>query len=321
MAQDHGERLEIKGLTYLLAREQRLKMAAGIARVGQGILPETFKQKYSLANIPLSSFPELNSKPFRSTVAENIEPSGRERGVVLYFTGCATNHIFDTTGLATVQVLSKMGYRVVIPNDQVCCSIPMLFHGATDQAKANVLKNIKLFNQENIEAVIVDCPTCGSALKNEYPALMERYGCAPDDAEKISAKVKDLLSFIYERLDLLKGLITGKDNSPAVTYHTPCHLRNSFVSAERVLAELGEINYVRAADSLECCGGGGTFFYEYPETSSKIAATKISNARSTGAQLWLTDCPVCRINLAGQMPAEVPLEMSHPISFLSCLIK
>ena len=35
-----------------------------------------------------------------------------------------------------------MGYKIIIPKDQTCCSIPLLFHGAADKAFKNITTNI-----------------------------------------------------------------------------------------------------------------------------------------------------------------------------------
>ncbi len=321
MIKDHGDRVEIKSLVYLLAREHRLGIAASAARLGQSFLPESFVRKYKLANIPINKFPDLNRKPFRNSVTE-VHPVARSsRGTVLYFTGCATNYIYGETGYSTLRLLNKMGYRVIIPAKQTCCSIPMLFHGAEERAKANILQNIECFNAEDAEAVVVDCPTCGSALKNEYPAKMERYGLNPDRAEAISDKVVDIMSFLYDRRHLFETDAAMAKKQGGVTYHAPCHLKNCFSPADRLLRDLDGMDYLPAADNLECCGGGGTFFYEYPDVSQVLAKRKIHNAEKTGASLWLTDCPVCRINLSGQLVYESSITMSHPVEFLEKILR
>ncbi|WP_163336684.1 (Fe-S)-binding protein [Desulfopila sp. IMCC35008] len=321
MVEDHGDRVEIKSLVYLLAREQRLALAASVARLGQGFVPDRFVRKYKLANIPINRFPALNRKPFRTSVAEEHSVPGRSRGTVLYFTGCATNYIYDETGYSTVCLLKKMGYQVIIPAKQTCCSIPMLFHGAEERAKSNILQNIECFNAEEAEAIIVDCPTCGSALKNEYPAMVRRYGLNPYRAEAISGKVIDIMSFVYDRRDQLEIDPALSEKQGGLTYHTPCHLKNCFDPADRLLRELDGIEYLPAADSQECCGGGGTFFYEYPDVSRVLAERKVDNAKKTGAALWLTDCPVCRINLSGQLADEDSIVMSHPVQFLEKILR
>lgn len=315
----HGDRVEIRGLVYLLAKEQRLRFSMGMARMGQAVLPDFIGKKYKLGNIAVTDYPKLNKKSFRSAIPEDSAPESEERGTVLYFTGCATNYIFDQTGFATINLLTKMGYRVITPKKQSCCSIPMLYHGGVKEAQTNIENNVALFDRESIDAVIVDCPTCGSALKKEFPAMMRKFGLEAEGADRIAAKTKDLMSFVYENLECL----TFEHAAPVekkVTYHIPCHLKNSFVSAERLLSAIPIIEYIPSANSADCCGGGGTFFYEYPDVSKKMASAKIEGARETGVTLWLTDCPVCRMNLEGQLDEDDIIEMMHPAVYLDSML-
>lgn len=315
-----GDRPEIRGLVYLLAREQRLRLAMGAVRVGQAVVPAVFQKKYRLGNIAVQNYPRLNIKPFRSTVAEEIAPPGRERGTVVYFTGCATNYIFGETGRAALMLLGRLGYRVIVPKKQTCCSIPMLFHGGIDQARDNILANIECLDIPESCAVLVDCPTCGSALRQEFPAMMHRWGLDGEAAAAIADKTRDILSFIAEHEDELLPLLCGVDTERKIAYHLPCHLKNSGDSSEGLLRRVLGKNFVSLADQDQCCGGGGTFFYEYPEVSGKMAAAKIATVRASGAALWLTDCPVCRINLGGQLAGEDGIVMDHPLSFLAGLL-
>jgi len=321
LIEELGDRPEIRGLVYLLAKEQRLRLAMGAARMGQAVIPERLQKKYKFGNIAVKNYPRLNRKPFRAAVAEEIAPSGEERGTVLYFTGCATNYIFDETGFAVVKLLGRLGYRVIIPGKQTCCSIPMLFHGGVEQARANITANIACLQHRQAVAVLVDCPTCGSALRQEFPAMMRRFGLDDGPALEIAAKTRDVMSFVHEHFEQLEFGQTEAGAPLKVSYHLPCHLKNSGCSSERTLTRIPAIDYRPAPDSGECCGGGGTFFYEYPEVSGRMAAAKIASLRRTGAALWLTDCPVCRINLAGQLGEGEEVAMMHPVTLLAGLLQ
>ncbi|MCD4741121.1 MAG: (Fe-S)-binding protein [Desulfobacteraceae bacterium] len=317
MRHDHGEKVAIKSLIFLLAKEYRIRLAAGFAEFSQRIIPDNFIEKYNLGNIPVKKFPKLNKKPLRKAVPEIISPEKSKKGTVLYFTGCATNYAFDGTGFATIKILKQMGSEVIIPEKQTCCGIPMLFHGARDQAEKNILINIECLSQDDVKAIIVDCPTCGSALKNEYPALQKQLNLDDTAVQKISSKVIDIMSFILQEsdhTDLFETSVKMK-----VTYHLPCHLKNGLKSSyntEKILREHPGLEYIQAEDVDECCGGGGTFFYEYPEISKQMVATKLKNARSTGAEVWLTDCPVCRINLSGNLKEKDNMIVKHPVEML-----
>ncbi len=328
MVAELGETPAIKSMIYLLGREHRLKFGVKLARTGQKIIPKSFSEKYKLGNIPLKKLPELNKKPFRSIVEtislpDKNQTNKNQTGSIVYFTGCATNYLYEDTGKAVVDILNHMGFKVIIPKGQTCCSIPLLFHGAQDMAAQNIKTNVKELKDHDADAIIVDCSTCGEALRNEYPEFFQGSAQLLSDAEKIGSKVVDALTFIETNFDLLEFDESVADQKSA-TYHAPCHTKNnagSHLIVERLIEKLPFISYKRAVDFDECCGGGGTFFYEYPEISKNMMEKKIQSVKQLGTDYWLTDCPVCRMNLSGNLDNEENLEVLHPITLIQRALK
>ena len=325
MTQELGETPAIKTLVYLLAREQRIRLGAGLARVGQKLTPLVKDQ--TIGNIPLGRFPKMNARPLRTELPEVNPPKGKKRGSLIYFTGCATNHLFGDTGRAVVKILTHMGYEVIIPKDQTCCGIPMMFHGARNQAAENMAVNMvslqKAWKTHGCSAVVTDCSTCGAALMEEYPGLLKDVQARGDSLPKaldaklaleMAEQTRDILSLIRDHLEDLKF---KSDITPIpVTYHLPCHSKNSFNSQGVVMELMDKLpcfDFKPVADMASCCGGGGTFFYEQPEISGKMVSAKRENALKSGAETWLTDCPVCRINLAGNLKPQDGLTVRHPV--------
>ena len=327
MAADHGEDPAVKSLIYLLAREYRTRLGAGLARVGQKILPESLSDKFKLGPIPVSRFPAFNPVPFRRAHDTVIRPPDRIIGRVVYFTGCATNYLYADTGEAVIGILRHLGYKIIIPGKQTCCSIPLLFHGAEEAAMSNIRTNIRamgdILANEQADAIIVDCSTCGEALKNEYPKILRNDGDHLSKALDIASRVEDILSFVHARIDRL-AFRSDISEIRSVTYHAPCHTRNTFQShplVEDILGNLPSVNYKRTPDFDQCCGGGGTFFYEFPEISKKMVDKKIECAKSVQVTDWLTDCPVCRLNLAGNLKPTDGLRVLHPVSLIHSVLK
>ncbi|MCF8093204.1 MAG: (Fe-S)-binding protein [Desulfotignum sp.] len=376
MAKSQPDPPAIRSLVYLLAKEYRLRMGAGLARIGRRLTPGALEKKYKIGTIPVSRFPEMNRRSFRSTLPRvafaKDSPGGHcrdnPRGRVVYFTGCATNFLFADTGQATVNILTRLGYEVVIPDGQTCCGIPMMFHGARDQAVENMAVNLTAIQEamrensgnttenakdaaaencdamdkacdeaaKHCDAVIVDCTTCGAALKDEYPALMNTLDpsrnkalahqialaqkTTPGMPDTIAAKTRDILSFLHDHMDDLAAAMKPTTPKHKVIYHAPCHSKNSFNSLAKVLDLLKALpcfDYIPVPDEAACCGGGGTFFYEYPDISRKMMAKKLISARAAGADFWLTDCPVCRINLHGSLSEKDNLTVVHPVTLIS----
>ncbi|THB72439.1 MAG: (Fe-S)-binding protein [Desulfobacteraceae bacterium] len=322
MVADHGESPAIKSMIYLLGREYRLKFGTGLAKTGQKMIPDALARSFKLGNIPIKNFPTLNPKPFRTQQEVIVPAAGDPVGSVIYFTGCATNYLYEDAGKATIGVLQHMGYQVIIPEKQCCCSVPMLFHGAQDQAMSNIRANIEALDPGDVEAIIVDCSTCGEALENEYPKLMEQ-GDDHAAATQIASKVTHIFSFVNDHMDLLT-FDTAGDNPSTVTYHAPCHTRNNsqgHLAVESILKQLPNTDYRPSPDRDQCCGGGGTFFYEHPQVAGEMMAQKLTSVRNMEVDYWVTDCPVCRLNLAGNLEPQDTMQVVHPITFLYNALK
>jgi glycolate dehydrogenase iron-sulfur subunit len=315
MAGDFGQGWPKKAVYHFLSHEQQLRMAAKFAQLGQKVALDRLFEDFKLGNIPLKRMPRFNERPFRERFSEVNEPRGQVRGRVLYFTGCATNYVFDDIGRAVLKVLTRMGYRVEIPADQVCCGLPMALQGDPELARNNILRNLDLLDREDVDAVITDCATCGSALGSEYGPILEELDEDTARARGLAAKTKDISLFLWEHRTELALLLAREGEPRKVTYHAPCHLRNHqgvLGEVERLLSILPGVEYVRTPDFDMCCGGGGTFFYDHPEISRQMVDKKIVNARASGAVLWATGCPGCRINLAGNLSDDDRLEVVHP---------
>ena len=343
MVADLGEEPAIKALIHLLSKEFMLRAGSKMAAIGQRITPDALAQKYSVGNIPLSRLPQLNRVPFRSSLAGTVPAVAGVpvKGRVAYFTGCATNFMFEDTGRATVDVLTALGWEVVIPAAQVCCAIPMLFHGAAKKAVFNIKSNINVLSELSCDHIIVDCSTCGTALKDEYPAFLAKAAADPALSGKfktgepgdlaaraaaIAGKTRDILSFLMEKESgFTQALPREAEKNPVRTiYHAPCHSRNSFDSQGRVremLSRLPGIDYIPLPNEADCCGGGGTFFYEHPDLSGQMMDKKLARARDAMAALWLTDCPVCRINISGSLSPSDAMEVCHPVTVAARAIK
>ncbi len=319
MKKSQGQSPAIKSLIHLLGREYRIRFSAGLAKAGRKVIPDRFADSYKLGSIPIRKFPRFNEIPLRRSAGSCISPNGKKQGKLVYFTGCATNYLYEDTGNAVIGVLKHMGYEIIIPEGQTCCSIPILFHGAPDKAFKNIRANIKALAIEDAEAVIVDCPTCGYALEHEYPRFMENNSLDSEPACTIASKTVHILNFIDKHFNLLEfnKKFTRKIR---ISYHAPCHTKNNnqaHLRIERLLKKLEFADYRPTSDADVCCGGGGTFFYEFASISHKMAMEKIKNAKAVNPRFWLTDCPVCRMNLAGTMDDDKGCpELTHPVSFI-----
>ncbi len=315
-----GRSPELKALGAILPREKRLRMATQVARLGTGSLVQSVIGKVRIGNIPMENFPVPNRKPFRDQVGSVIEPENDPVGTVTYFTGCATNHIYEKTGHAIVKVLRRMGYRVLLPHGQGCCALPLFFHGDTERARGSIMRNIEVLLTRDCDAVITDCATCGSALGRTYPKLAQELGLSDAHARQLADKVWDIGEFVLEQFPRLAPHLAPRKIPDSVTCHLPCHLKNhgrDKTSMEKLLQQMPHVQYRRTPDWDACCGGGGFFFNEFPKISKKMVDKKIAGALDTGSRFWATGCPGCRVQLSGNLPDKRCIQICHPMEIVA----
>ena len=85
------------------------------------------------------------------------------------------------------------------------------------------------------------------------------------------------------------------------TFHSPCHLCRGLGvhDAPRELIQAAGLDYREADESEVCCGFGGTFSAKFPELSAALLNKKLDHVEATGAEILLTDCPGCVMQLRG----------------------
>lgn len=306
-----------RALFHLLTGERLLPFFMFWGRILGNPLRSLLPREGKLGTIPYPKLPRLNPKPFRDQIPGRIT-DGTARGRVLYFTGCATQYLFESVGHSTVKILSRLGIEVIIPKDQMCCGLPIFLSGARSMALKNLRKNIALFGQSEIDTVIVDCATCGAALKKEYPRILEEMGEPTKEAQALSRKIWDLSQYLA-RFDLGKLL---KPMEGRVTYHDPCHLLRSQGIREEprfLLKSIPGLEFKEMAGADVCCGGGGSFQWEHPKVASGISANKSLAIQQTGARWVASGCPGCRVQIHGTLGDE-SIKVVHPVELIAkCL--
>lgn len=219
---------------------------------------------------------------------------------VAYFPGCGFNYLVPEVGEATVQVIERLGYDVVLP-ETVCCGLPPYFYGYTLSTRELAKKNIQTL--EGFETILSDCGSCSSFLK-KYAELLSNDPEYAERASKLSGRVIDSNEFIYNNIDRLKfssDVSRLMSHGLKVTYHDPCHLgRYHGITDEprEIIKAIPGIEFVDLPESDWCCGGAGTYSITNSAISMKILERKMNNVRKTGADILVTSCPSCMIQLS-----------------------
>ena len=315
-----GPKFAKKMLIAALQNPMLMRLGARVGRIGQQVFLAPLNVSWKVGNIPLNRLPTFNEVPFRQQVGEVVPARGKRKGRVLYFTGCATELINEDVGAAVVDVLTRLDIEVVIPQDQVCCSVPIFLSGARKEALANIRRNLETFDRDDVDAIVVDCATCGGGLKKAIPRLLEDLGLDAEKAQRVASKVKDVSEIVAERLEDLELKNGSTDRPTTVTYHDPCHLvRSMGISKDprKILNALGNLQLVEMAGADECCGGAGSFQFEHVDISAGVTARKKANVRATAARVVATGCPGCRLTLGGNLCKDNDPRVVHTIQLVA----
>jgi iron-sulfur cluster protein len=247
------------------------------------------------------TFPSIKREAFSRLFHKLASNNANFEKKVFFYPGCAVEYFYPEMGIALVKFLNRMGYKVDIPKVSVCCGLPAIHAGDANGGRKTILKNLKYMGEsEEYEAFLVLCPSCGMAIKEDFKKYTLEYINEFKKCDKISKKVISFGKFVKEKGVKLKHIGDIK-----YTYHTPCHQgRGIGFNPEKFLQEIFEDNFIKLQDSDVCCGFGGSFSVDFPQISSKVLDKKIENIKDTKADIVLTDCPGCVMQIDGGLKAK-----------------
>lgn len=207
---------------------------------------------------------------------------------VAYFKGCGMQILFPEAAAQTMELLGRVTKPVM--RDNVCCGLPHLAHAMEADFLAAARENIRQF--EDVDVVVSDCASCSGTLKHVGAYLVSDPEWK-DRAAAFSAKVMDLAEYLVK-----VGYTPRQKTAAKITYHDPCHLvRGQGIKKEPRQLLSAAAEYREMADADMCCGGAGSFFTDYPDISDSIIDKKRQNIEATGADIVVTGCPGCLIQL------------------------
>ncbi|MBT4692224.1 MAG: (Fe-S)-binding protein [Planctomycetaceae bacterium] len=250
---------------------------------------------------------------------EKVMPAiGRRRARVALFTGCVQSEVFQQTNYATVRVLQENGCDVVIPDEQGCCGAIHYHTGQEQGAIEFAADNLKAFDRDDIDAIIVNVAGCGAMLK-EYGHLWDDTSDGQTAERKhFSSKVKD----VHEFLDEL-GFIPPKWSIPVkVTYHDACHLVHAQKISDpprNLISQIPGVELLELPESEVCCGAAGTYNLVEPEMADRLGERKLDCIRKTGASIVLTGNSGCLMQIDRQRRLEQEsVIVMHPMDLIYC---
>jgi glycolate oxidase iron-sulfur subunit len=304
----------LTGLVYkqLIPRRRLFgKIVKTVSVIQKLIMP---KSEGKLRHLPLflsglvegRQIPVMADQFLRDAVptVNKVQGAQKVKYRVGYFMGCATDFIFPEVGKGVINFLTRNGVEVIVPKEQSCCGAPVwLGAGDFETGRKIADENVKTF--KDLDFIITNCATCSSAMK-DYPKYLADNQKRVEEYSLFAGKIYDFSQFV---IDILKPdgqcfKAQKKYEGKTVTWHDPCHLnryqkiRNQ---PREILNRMKNINYVEMREAERCCGMAGGFNVYHYDVSKAIADRKAEAIDETKADIIVTGCPGCMIQLTDAM--------------------
>ncbi len=252
-----------------------------------GILQESFKQKsISLGKVEL---------PPRANKAI--------KGRVGVFTGCIGKAVDANAINLSAQLLTKIGYEVLVPKEQGCCGAMHQHEGYLDVAESLLLNNVTAFNQMKLDKIIFFASGCGGQLQK----LSKQFNAPVIEATTFLASIS---------LPEADQVATEK-----IAIHSPCSLRNhgdDWPVMLELIRKLAGKNLIELPDNHLCCGSAGLHMLKHPDKSKSYIQPKLESLSQIKPDILLTANTGCALHFNNAInDAGLDVQVMHPAEWVS----
>lgn len=268
-------------------------------------LPMVFSKDHNFRVLPA-----IANKPFRDRFESLQMPVKQPACRIALFSGCVQDFVYPEQLEAAMELFNQADVQVEFPFGQSCCGLPALMMGEKEAARDVALQNINAFKELDVDYIVTLCASCASHLKNHVPDLVEGY--TGKEAAAFSKKIMVFSQFVNSVLGIEQ--FKSNANSKKTAFHSPCHLCRGLGikdDPKKLIANSGH-TYVKTDEEETCCGFGGSFSANFPSVSNEILIRKLDDVETSGAELLVTECPGCVMQLkGGALKQKRKFEVKH----------
>jgi len=213
----------------------------------------------------------------------------------LFWVGCAgaTEDRSKRTTRAVAELLSMAGVRFAVLGEAEACTGDSARRAGNEflfQMLAQ--QNIETLTEAKASKVVVTCPHCFNALKNEYAQVGGTYEVVHHT---------QLLNRLVRDGRLTPVAPPSGEQPTAVTYHDPCYLgrhNNIYAPPRELIGALPGVQLTempRNSARSFCCGAGGARMWMEEQLGTRVNDNRSQEAVATGADQIGVACPFCLV--------------------------
>ncbi|VAW94863.1 Glycolate dehydrogenase, iron-sulfur subunit GlcF [hydrothermal vent metagenome] len=220
-------------------------------------------------------------------------------GSVALFTGCMGQHFEQAAIVASIKVLTQLGYDVEIPK-QVCCGALHQHSGFRQQADALAKTNARFLLNKSYQAILFTASGCGAQLKTSL--------------QQDQVSVSSLMDFILQHTR--KHPVSFARIEQAVAVHQPCSLQNTLKQSDAVILLLSKIPQLEIIElQSQCCGAAGKNMLSQTKLANQIRQPLLEQIQQTSADVVVSSNIGCALHLTAGLQSKRPV--IHPIELIA----
>ncbi|VAW17662.1 Glycolate dehydrogenase, iron-sulfur subunit GlcF [hydrothermal vent metagenome] len=256
-----------------------------------------------------------------------LKGEGFRAGRVVIMRGCAQVVLRPQINDATVRILRRLGYEVVLAAKEGCCGSLTHHLGREDEALNSARRNIDAWLAEadraGLDAIIINASGCGTTVK-DYAHMLSEDPKYAGKAQRVAAMAQDISEFLA-KIDI--GPMAVKPGL-TVAYHSACSLQHGqgIRSQPKDLLKTAGFVVKDIPQGHLCCGSAGTYNILQPKIARVLLKQKVENIETTSPDLIATGNIGCITQIATgtgipivhtvelldwAMGGDCPRELSH----------
>jgi L-lactate dehydrogenase complex protein LldE len=237
------------------------------------------------------------------------------------FIPCYVDQFYPQVGIATLQVLEKLGLDVTYPLQQTCCGQPMAnagFSYLTEDSNSLFIRNFSGFDY-----VVSPSGSCVLHIKDHLHDNDQSHG-----AREIRSKIMEFTEFLT---DVVHFDETDAMFNHRVALHQGCHGQRGlhlsqmselvappFSKAAHLLKKVKGLELVPLDRPDECCGFGGTFCVSEEAVSVKMGKDRVWDYLQHDADVITGSDMSCLMHLDGILRRQKsPVKVMHIAEILN----
>jgi L-lactate dehydrogenase complex protein LldE len=241
---------------------------------------------------------------------------------VALFIPCYVDAFFPEVGIATLELLERLGVEVDYPLDQTCCGQPMANSGCHDDAAATEALFVRNFR--GYDYIVTPSGSCTHHVRDHLTAV-------PQDADTLRVRraTHELVEFVHDVLKVREfpwaefphavGLHNGCSSLRALRTAKMSEIKEpAFSKPLALLSKVKGIRMVMPERPDECCGFGGTFSVFEEPVSAKMGYDKVADHQQAGAEYIASADMSCLMHQKGCAERlDLPIKFIHIAQILN----